>query len=216
MPQITAIEKQEKNADRVSVFVDGRFALGLFADVAALTGLRVGQEMTAERLTEITRKETERKGVADALRLLGVRARSEKEISDRLKRKEYEDDIIVIVLERLRSYGYLDDADFAARWVASRGKSRGRRALSHELRQKGVDAETAAATLSEARDAETETESAFVAARKKVGDKPADISREAQAKLSAYLQRRGFGWDAIRPVLRHLYSASAADETEEE
>ena len=215
MPQITAIEPQEKNKDRVSVFVNGKFALGLFADVAALLNLRVGQEMTAEGLTEISRAETIRKGVNDAMRLLGVRARSEKEVRDRLRRKEYEDETILEVLRRLRSYGYLDDADFAARWVEARGRTRGNRALSHELRQKGIDSETAASTLSEARDTETEIESAFAAAKKKVGEKPADASREAQAKLSAYLQRRGFGWGAIRPVLRQLFTDAAPDDLEE-
>lgn len=49
---------------------------------------------------------------------------------------------------------------------------------------------------------------------RRVGERPADRSREAQAKLSAFLARRGFGWDVIRPVLAELYGGAAPDETE--
>jgi SOS response regulatory protein OraA/RecX len=49
---------------------------------------------------------------------------------------------------------------------------------------------------------------------RRVGERPADRSREAQARLSAFLARRGFGWDTIRPVLAELYGASAPDETD--
>jgi SOS response regulatory protein OraA/RecX len=47
-----------------------------------------------------------------------------------------------------------------------------------------------------------------------VGEDPIDKSREARAKLSAFLQRRGFGWDTIRPVLAELYRVRDGDEGE--
>lgn len=72
--QITDIAPQERHKDRVSVFVDGKFALGVFADVAASLGLRIGQQITPERLGEIARAETVRKAKEDAVRLLGFRA----------------------------------------------------------------------------------------------------------------------------------------------
>jgi SOS response regulatory protein OraA/RecX len=44
------------------------------------------------------------------------------------------------------------------------------------------------------------------------GTRPADRSREAQGRLAAFLQRRGFGWDVVRPVLAELYGAAAGEE----
>ena len=78
--RITAIEPQARRQGRVNVFVDGRFALGLFEEVAAALGLAVGQEMSEERLRESARAETLRRAKEDAYRLLGFRARAEKEL----------------------------------------------------------------------------------------------------------------------------------------
>lgn len=211
--RITAIEPQARRQNRVNVFVDGTFALGLFDEVALALGLHVGQPITSERLQEVARAETLRRAKEDAYRLLSFRARAQKEIEDRLRRREYEDDVIAEVLAGLRTAGYVDDVDFARSWVSARGGTRGRRALAHELRQKGVAAEVAQETLDQEKSDEAEQASAHTAAVKKVGTRPLDQSREARAKLAAFLQRRGFGWDTIRPVLARLY-APAEDEEE--
>jgi regulatory protein len=213
MPRVTAIEPQERHKGRVSVFVDGRFALGLFEDVAAALGLRVGQEVTPERLAEAAAAETRRRAKEDAYRLLSFRARAEREIADRLRRKGYDETVVTETVESLRKSGFLNDETFASGWVEARGRTRGNRALAHELRQKGVDAETTARALAEARDDETERAAARAAAVKKVGERPSDRSREARARLTAYLQRRGFGWGVIRPVLNELYAGAEEDET---
>ncbi len=210
--RITAIEAQQKREGRVNVYVDGKFAIGLFEEVALALGLRVGQTITPERLEEIAGAETRRRAGEDALRLLSFRVRSEKEIADRLARRGYETDVIDETLASLRRIGYIDDAQFAQTWVEARGKTRGRRALAHELRQKGVADDLAARTLHEAKTDETEQAAARAVAVKRVGERPADASREARAKLSAFLQRRGFDWDVIRPVLADLYRDQGGDE----
>ena len=213
--RITAIEPQARRQGRVNVFVDGSFALGLFDEVAHALGLHVGQPITAARLEEIARAETLRRAREDAYRLLSFRGRSEKEIEDRLRRKGYEEDVVAGVAAFLRDHGYLDDTTFARSWVLARGGTRGRRALAHELRQKGVSAEVSAETLGEIKTDEAELEAARSAAIKKAGSpRPADQSREGRARLAAFLQRRGFGWDVIRPVLAELYAAAAQEEEE--
>ena len=214
--RITAIEPQARRQGRVNIYLDGKFALGVFEEVALTLGLHRGQTITEERLQEIARAETLRRAKEDAYRLLGFRARSEKEIEDRLRRKGYEDDILAEVVASLRDHGYVDDAAFAESWVRSRGGARGKRALAHELRQKGVAPEVAAETLSAAIDDEAEQEAALAAAVKKVGERPADQSREAQSRLAAYLQRRGFGWEVVRPVLARLYGPMEEEVPDEE
>ncbi len=213
MPQITAIEPQERHKDRVSVFVDGKFTLGIFADVAATLGLRVGQTMTAERLEEIAGAETRRRAREDAYRLLSFRARSEQEIAERLRQKGYEDEVIADTMTSLQQQGFVNDEDFANSWVSARGKTRGRQALSHELRQKGIARETAQEIL-ETRTPSVEREAARAAAIKRVGERPTDQSREAKARLAGYLARRGFGWGIIKPVLNELYGFSDTDDDE--
>lgn len=213
--RITALEPQQKRAGRVNVFIDGKFALGLFEDVVLTLGLRLGQQITPERLGEIAQAETLRKAIEDAYNLLSFRARAEKELAERLQRKGYEEAVIVQVVEKLRGAGYLNDESFARSWVEGRGKTLGRRALAYELRQKGIDNDTVSRMLAEAKPEETEEQTARLVAVRKVGDNPADKSREARAKLAAFLQRRGFGWDTIRPVLADLYRVRDEGEGDE-
>ena len=71
--------------------------------------------------------------------LLGQQPRSEKELGDRLTKKGADEETILAALERLRGWGYLDDAALAERWVASRGKTRGKYLLRQELNRKGLD-----------------------------------------------------------------------------
>ena len=208
---ITAIEEQQRDANRVSVYLDGAFAIGLFADVAVALSLRVGQQITAERLEEITALETRRKALEDAYGFLSFRARSEKEITDKLKRKGYEEDVVEVTISRLRESNFVNDAEFAAQWTRHRQTGKGRRFIAQELKQKGVDSDTIAETLAETVSDADESETAFTLAVRRVGVNPTDKSREAQAKLAAFLQRRGFGWDIVRGVLRQLYDSVPED-----
>lgn len=216
--RITAIEEQQRDTNRVSVYIDDVFAMGLFMDVAVTLGLRVGQQITQERLAEITDQEMRRKALETAYGFLSYRARSEKEITDKLRRKGYEDEAVVAAtLDRLRENNLVNDAEFAAQWTLHRTSGgKGRRVIAQELRQKGVDGETVAETLAETISEESEAETAYNIAVRKVGIRPVDRSREAQAKLSAFLQRRGFTWDTVRPILRRLYDAGAPDTDDSE
>ena len=49
MSEITDIKTGKRREKRVNVFLDGRFAFSLLAEVAAQEGLKVGQELSAVR-----------------------------------------------------------------------------------------------------------------------------------------------------------------------
>jgi regulatory protein len=214
--RITDIEEQVRHKDRVNVYIDGKFAIGLFADVAVALALKVGQEVTPERLTELADAENRRKAREDAYRLLSFRARTEKEITDRLKRREYDEEVIADTVRYLHEQHLLDDADFAARFAASRSRTHGDRAITMELRQKGVSADTIKETLAENADEDTEHDTVRTLAVKRVGEHPSDRSPQAKQKLWAFLARRGFGSDVIKRVIAELYSGSTEDVYEDD
>jgi regulatory protein len=95
------------------------------------------------------------------LRQLAVRPRTRLELAKVLARKEISEEAITEVLDRYDEVGIIDDAAFARAWVSTRHQGRGlaRRALANELRQRGVDAETAGEAL-EAVDDEAEAATA--------------------------------------------------------
>ncbi|MEE6263027.1 regulatory protein RecX [Plantactinospora sonchi] len=95
------------------------------------------------------------------LRQLAVRPRTRAELATALARKGISAEVADQVLDRYDEVGIIDDAAFARAWVSSRHQGRGlaRRALANELRQRGVDAETATEALGEL-DETTEAETA--------------------------------------------------------
>jgi len=90
-----------------------------------------------------------------ALRFLEVRQRSIAEVSRRLTRAGYREDLVAGAIDRLTELGMLDDEAFARAWVESRDRAhpRGEHALMLELRQKGVEAPLIAEVLRARREA---------------------------------------------------------------
>ena len=70
---------------------------------------------------------------------------------ERLHRRGFDDDTVADVMARLDRAHLLDDEDFATEWVRSRHtfSGRGRQALRHELRAKGVEPHTIERALSD-------------------------------------------------------------------
>lgn len=142
-----------------------------------------------------------------AFELLAARALTEKQLSERLARRGFEEEPIAVAVAECRRRGYIDDAGFADRWVESRGATRGRRALAFELRQRGVEEATAQGAL-EGRSDEDEAVACRAVAVRRVGESPAERTPQARKRLADYLARRGFSWAAIGPVLRQLYDGA--------
>lgn len=220
MPQITALEPQ-KRPGRLNVFVDGQFVLGVGETVAADLGLRVGREITPEKLREVAGAEEVHKATESALVLLEVRARARREIETRLAQKGYDEGVITQVLEKLTRLGLLDDAQFAAQWVEAKtrvGGSRpvGRRRLSSELFGKGVAKDQIAEAVEKVTN-EDELALARAAAGKKVRVVPSDhdVLQAERRKLMGFLQRRGFGWETVKQVTREALPAPG-EETEDD
>lgn len=209
---ISAIEPQQRKKDRMNLYLDGEFAMGVNAAVVVALGLSVGQHINENHLKAIVREESLNKAKDRAFLLLSYRARSEKEIRDRLAQAGYEADVIDEVVSRLYALNYLDDQDFAKKFISARQAERpaGRRALAWELKRKGLDAETVETAVA-GLDDDTERAAALEAARARAARYAEMEPREARRKLGAFLQRRGFVWDTINNVLGVVLAPEDAD-----
>jgi regulatory protein len=202
---ITGIEPQQRRRERVSLFLDGEFALGVHAEVALACGWRVGQRVTVEELRAVAHREELRRARDAALRLLGVRARSRAELAARLARKGYEPEVVEPTLVALAGAGLLDDEAFAQAWVRRRvgGRGLGRQRVAAELRAKGVDRETAAEALGELTE-DVEYAQALEWAANRAAALEGEEPHDRRRKLSAALARRGYNWDICARVLEAL------------
>jgi regulatory protein len=205
--KITALPPQKHDPDRVSIFVDGEFRMGLSAEVVLAAGLRVGDVVDDARLADLERRDLSWQAREAALRLLAVRPRSAAELARRLRMKGYGPEIGEEVIGRLRELGMIDDAAFAGTLVRDRVRLRpqGARRLASELRQKGVDEETARAAIRETMEGESTDERELARrAAEKWRARPGEEPARARRRLHGYLARRGFDGEVIREILDEI------------
>jgi regulatory protein len=205
---ITAIEPQVRGGGkRANVFVDGRYAFSLTIELAA--GLRVGSAVTASTASGLLNEDQRARVYDAALRFLGARPRSEREIRTRLAKHQFAPEMVDGAIERLRRIGLVDDAAFAEYWVEQRQthRPRGGRLLKQELRAKGIDQDTAAAAIPDDEDAE----GAYRAAARKAYSLRALDERTFKQRLGAFLQRRGFDYETTRSVVGRLWQETSSE-----
>ncbi len=200
---VTEIAAQQRpGSDRENVFIDGVYAFSLAVEVAAT--LRVGQVLSEQDCGELLARDEYHRALASALNFLSYRPRSEREIRDRLGRHDFAAPTLTAVLERLRELRLVDDEAFAEYWIGQRQAHapRGSLLLKQELFRKGVASETTAAAIDSA---ELDDDTAYQAGAKRARQLRAAEQRDFTQRMSAYLARRGFGWDVVSPAVKRLW-----------
>ena len=204
------------NPDRINLFVDGRFLMGVNAVIVLQMGLRLEQELTPEQLEQLQSEEVEQRAVDRALNFLSYRPRSREEVRRYLRRKETPPEIIETALARLDRLDFVNDRTFAGFWIESREhfSPRGARALKNELRMKGVERDVVDELVND----EQDEERALRAGRKKamtlVNTTNIDYAT-FRNRLGSFLQRRGFGYQIVTKTVRALWKELKEDPEEE-
>jgi len=144
-----------------------------------------------------------------ALRVLGYRARSEKEMRQKLQRKGFTAIVTDRTLMELTRLELLDDREFTKSWVTNR-TAYGPVRLKYELRQKGIDANLAEETITTLRSEDDDFATAWRLARKAQREN-AVRDRAALLRLRQMLLRRGFTHDIITRVIAHLDQQSNSE-----
>ncbi len=195
--KITDIKSQVKRQGRYSIYVDGKYSFSLSENELLTAGLRIGQDYTKEEFDELQKKAVLDKAYMRAYDQLSRRARSEWEMHDYLKRKEYDEPTIDKIVNTLRDKGYIDDFMFAQSWVHNRRllKPMSTIRLRQELRQKRVSDDAISRALEEDESSEQDVLRELVT-RKRQQTRYQDVD-----KLKQYLLRQGFRYDDIRTAL---------------
>jgi len=213
--RITRLASTRRDPNRISVDLDGSFAFALPADLVTSTHLEVGDVLDAPRVTLLLADDERARATDAALVFLSYRARSEREVRDRLRRARYSQEAIDHAISRLHDWRYLDDEDFARRWVQNRSthRPRGRRLLQQELRQKGIDRETVRDVI-DGSDLD-EVAAATALARQRVSSYRGQDPLTVRRRVGGYLARRGYGFDVVRIALNTALGEAADDVPED-
>ena len=206
MDVITAITK-ERGRLRIMVNEDSEVLVpvSLFRE----RPLSVGDAIDMEEYDQWLLLRQYRHALDRAVAFLAGRARSRREMEERLLRSGYRSCTVEMVLFKLEKEGLLDDADFARQWVDARSARRvGRGRIAQELRRKGVSAQEAEEAL-EALSEEEQLEGAMLLVKKSLSRTPSgEEPRKTAARITAMLARRGYGYDVAREAISRVMESN--------
>lgn len=203
MSKITDLRIGRGGEKRINIFLDGRFAFSLSAEVAEREELQIGQELSESQVQELTNADQFQRCLNAAYRYLGYRPRSEYEIRERMQRRGFSGEAIDAVIARLKEQGLLDDAAFAKFWKENRESFRPRSQwlTRSELKRKGVMTEV----IDDVVDDMDDEDNAYRAAVQKTHHwKPADYQC-FRRRLGDYLRRRGFNYGVINHTVERIW-----------
>jgi len=216
---ITTLAIQAGDQERVNVFIDGQFAIGISIYVMQDEKLRKGQVLSQGDWDRLEQAERGSQAWNAALRLLEVRPRSEQELRTRLKQKQFLPEQIDNTIKRLRDLELIDDAQFAQLWVNNRQNlnPRGAQALRQELRAKGIDRQVVDQVIEANVNEDSEHAACVDVARKALHKYARETDRATfQRKFGSFLQRRGFSFATMKPVLAELWQETHGEALDDE
>lgn len=204
----------ERKPDHYHIEFDNGADLLLDEAIVAEERLAPGDTLADADVERLRAAEEERNLIDRAAMFLAVRPRSRAETRRRLLRPSPHRQppaaaAVDRALDRLEHMGYLDDAAFAEYWTEQRERfsPRSARAIQQELRQRGIDAETAAASAHP----EGDEERAITAGRKRLASLTSADYQTFTTRMGGFLQRRGFSYGVARTAIRQLWEESRGD-----
>ncbi len=200
MDVITAIKKER---GRYRIIVNDSEDVLVPVSLLRERPLKEGQSIDLEEYDNWLMVRQYRFALDRAVGYLAARARSRKEIEQKLLQAGYRPCTVEMVVYKLQRENLLDDADFARQWVESRATHKlGRSRIAQELRRKGISQEEAEEALSVIED-DDQLEGAVALAEKAAARiKPGEDMRKAASRIAGMLARRGYSWDISKEAIR--------------
>lgn len=158
--------------------------------------------------TELNKNEILLKGKKRALRLLERKDYSRKELTERLKKDGYEEEIIESILKYLDGFHYLDDVRVAGTYIRGKKEYKSKREIEYLLKQKGISEEDIEIALEDNYKNEEGISQEEVAIEKYLRKYQVDeealfnMPFEEKQKIAVKLYRKGFDSAKIRKLLQ--------------
>lgn len=161
---------------------------------------RDGKLLNADEETAAEAKAAREKAVY----YLQFSGKTESELRKKLAEQGFSPASVDSAVAFVKKYRYIDDENYARRYVERSGKKKSRKQMMFELTQKGVARDILDIVFE---DMEIDEESQIRAILEKKNYAGNGASREEKQKISAYLARKGFSYEAIMSAMA-LFSRS--------
>lgn len=206
MPRLH-LTAQKRRPERANLFLDGEYWRAASYDTIALLDIAAG-DLTDEQVDALSLGLDGRDAFDAAMRTLAFRARTQRELTDKLRTKQHEPHAIEYAIGRLGDLGLLNDRSVARqRAEVLRERGRGRRFVEQALAQLGVAREDVAEILDEVY-ANADMGALVLRTLGRSVDLGTPIDRRTRNRLHARLARAGHTNDDIRQVLERIPAIS--------
>jgi regulatory protein len=212
MPTVVNLKRKKRTKEWYLIYLnDGREILS-YIDFIVKFKVKVGKQLTEEQIKEMKSESEVILAKEIAYRFISYKPRTLKEVSDKLKAKGFQSDLVSKVVEELKNYGFINDLEYARNFVLnkSRSKTLGELALRRELLSKGISSEIVDEVLSERENLIDEFEIALDLAQGKLKQIKSLKKRkkgrdEYKRRIYEFLLRRGFKFETINRVMREIF-----------
>ena len=129
----------ELSGGRYKIYIDREFAFVLYKSEIRQYCISVDQLITDGHYEEIIHNVLPKRAKLRAMALLQKRCYTEKQLTDKLKEGLYPEEVVEEALIYVKSFGYVDDLQFAVDYITYHEEDRSERRIISDLQQKGID-----------------------------------------------------------------------------
>src|SRR4030042_6446396 len=203
---MATIVKIKRADEYIAIELDTGESLKIPSAVDGMYRLSVGRIIDATEYAQIKEESERHRCKSMALDYLAIAPRSAAEMERYLRKTGFDHGHIRGIVTRLAESGYIDDADYAARYISNRlsRKFVGRNLLFNDLQKKGVPRNIIKKALKESEAIHSNFDELYKPAVKKYAS--LKNKKNGISKLDYFLQSRGFDSDLVASVIHRIRS----------
>ncbi len=193
----------EISKKQCKIMIDYEFAFVLYKGKLHLYGIRNGENLKEGTYEQIINEVLMKRAKLRAMNLLKSRPYTEKKLREKLQMGQYPQCCIEEAVSYVKSYGYINDEQYAADYLFYHGDRLNKVQVFRKLREKGVDdalIEKVYGTYCDNGNAPKEEELICRFLKKKRLTAHDVKNRECRHKIIRILLQKGFSYDQILRV----------------
>lgn len=202
------VKAKRSGWNRVEVLLDNEQKISLAYEVFLKNQLKLNQEISEDLLSLLLAEDQKYQVKQSALNFLSRRHHSRSELRAKLKQKKFPTDLIEQTLDSLEQNNFLDDLSFARIFTDEKIKSKnwGKNKVKAELIKRGISSKIISAVQEEKFAEETEIESGYEIANKKLRQLlKRDVDKgKIKNNLYSFLISRGYDYDSCKQIIGRL------------
>ena len=190
---------------RSKIYIDNEFAFVLYKGELHNYRITEGKDIEKSVLEEIVSNVLPKRAKLRGMSLLKSRPYTAKHMYDKLKQGLYPESVINIAIDYFKSFGYIDDYQYALDYIEYHSEGRSRKRLEQDLANKGIDR-----TLIKEAFMDWQQEGGVIDEESQIRDllrkKGYDFENcdnKEKQKVMAFLFRKGFDISTINKVLNY-------------